>query len=352
MARFIEGRGGGCIGIETSATVNRRDVFSSVYRGFAEQLCAAGGASGGKRWRVATIGEVAGILNSGTGPVTLAENNRFREIPGAANGLRIPLPTAERGGGKNLTDNTFVVSAHEVNGGRPLPVLYELDDGKTKLGGKNAAEDPGPRYACVLEGESFSPTPPLLGVRLEGDGRVLAGGAVSGVRGPAVPPVTRTELSGIFSELGQVVTITASAWRNVLTDSSFRAGGGAGPAGRAVDGGVFGVGGVDGGVFLVRGQDGGGCAVDDNADVCGGKAGVHFVFCAGVWRDGFAGGDGAFAGAGGVGRGVGGGAAAGIARSGVPRRSGLCGGVVDIVVVGLALYFGAADGGFGRRVWD
>ena len=208
--------------IETAATLNRRDVFSSAYRGFAEQLCAAGGASGGKRWRVATIGEVAGILNSGTGPVTLAENNRFREIPGAANGLRIPLPTAERGGGKNLTDNTFVVSAHEVNGGRPLPVLYELDDGKTKLGGNNAAEDPGPRYACVLEAESFSPTPPLLGVRLEGDGRVLAGGAVSGVRGPAVPPVTRTELSGIFSESGQVVTITASAWRNVLTDSSFR----------------------------------------------------------------------------------------------------------------------------------
>ena len=244
--------------IETSATVNRRDVFSDAYRGFAEQLCAAGGESGGKRWRVPTIGEVAGILTDGAGPAVLATNVRFREIPGAANGLRIPLPTAARGGGKNLTDNTFVVSAHEVNGGRPLPVLYELVDGKTKLGGNsveevnNAVEEecgkegapagfvlntacekgaclqrctpkgPGPRYACVLEAESFSSTPPLLGARLEGGGRVLAGGAVSGVRGPAVPRVTRTELSGIFSESGPVVTITASAWRNVLTDSSFR----------------------------------------------------------------------------------------------------------------------------------
>ena len=244
--------------IETSATVNRRDVFSDAYRGFAEQLCAAGGESGGKRWRVPTIGEVAGILTDGAGPAVLATNVRFREIPGAANGLRIPLPTAARGGGKNLTDNTFVVSAHEVNGGRPLPVLYELVDGKTKLGGNSAEEvnnaveeecgkegapagfvvnracqggsclqrctpkGPGPRYACVLEAESFSSTPPLLGARLEGGGRVLAGGAVSGVRGPAVPPVTRTELSGIFSESGPVVTITASAWRNVLTDSSFR----------------------------------------------------------------------------------------------------------------------------------
>ena len=241
--------------METSATLNKRDVFSGAYRGFAEQLCAAGGESGGKRWRVPTIGEVAGILTDGTGPAVLATSVHFREIPGAANGLRIPLPTAARGGGKNLTDNSFVVSAHEVNKGTPLPVLYELVDGKTKLGGNDAEtvcpekegipaghmkvtcttesfstnctqlctpSGAGPRYACVLEAESFSPTPPLLGVRLEGDGRVLAGGAVSGVRGPEVPTAARTELSGIFSESGPVVTITASAWRNVLTDSSFR----------------------------------------------------------------------------------------------------------------------------------
>ena len=126
VAATYRGKRRGLHWMETAATVNKKDVFSSAYREFAEQLCAAGGASGGKRWRVATIEEVAGVLNSGTGPAVLAENNRFREIPGAASGMRIPLPTAARGGAKNLSGDAFVVSARDRrSSGRVLPVIYE-----------------------------------------------------------------------------------------------------------------------------------------------------------------------------------------------------------------------------------
>ena len=76
--------------VETAATVNRRDLFSRPYRGFAEQLCAAGGASGGKRWRVATIGEVAGILNE-------------RDGAGGFGGKQ-PLP-GDTGGGERDADS-------------------------------------------------------------------------------------------------------------------------------------------------------------------------------------------------------------------------------------------------------
>ena len=220
VAATYRGRRRGLHWVETLATVNRRDVFSRPYREFAEQLCAAGGASGGKRWRVATIGEVAGILNSGTGSVTLAENNRFWEIPGAASGMQIPLPTAARGGTKNLSGDAFVVSARDRKGSRVLPVIYEqAANGDAKLGGNNAAEDSGPRYACVLEAEAFSPTPPLLGVRLEGGGRVLAGGAAAS-QTPAIPGLARAEAPPLMFK-GAELTIRATGW-NYGVGSQFR----------------------------------------------------------------------------------------------------------------------------------
>ena len=237
--------------VETAATLNRARLFSSRMNGFAEQFCDIGGESGGNRWRVPTVGEVAGILTNGAGPVFLAENNRFREIPGAASGMRISLPTAERGGAKNLSGDAFVVSLRDRNGGgKAVPVIYELTGGQAKLGGNDAETvcpgsgtvpagyrrttcgakqciqsctptGLGPRYVCVLDAGSSSLLPPLLGARIEENGRELAGGMVPlRDKAPKIPDLATAE-AGPLTVQGAVLTISAVGW-NYGVGSQFR----------------------------------------------------------------------------------------------------------------------------------
>ena len=214
-------------------------------RGLPERLCQAGGAHNGKKWRLPTLSEVAGILSDGTGNVVLAENNHDWLIPGAAPGMSIPLPSVARGGGKNLIGNAYVVSPLDrTKGGKLAPVSYELDGTTAKLNGfvldtvtcpgdSSVGAPPGhrfvvpgsrgervelcpllgaePRIACVLETDSFSATPPLLGVRLSGGG-ISAGGDPS-EPAPKTPAAAQRALAGVLSQTGAFLTMTASAWR-------------------------------------------------------------------------------------------------------------------------------------------
>ena len=216
-------------------------------RGLPERLCQAGGAHNGKKWRLPTLSEVAGILSDGTGNVVLAENNHDWLIPGAAPGMAIPLPSVARGGDKNLTGDAYVVSPLDrTKGGKLAPVSYELDGTTAKLNGfildtvtcpgdSSRGTPPGhrfvlpgggsgerlelcpllgaePRMACVLETDSFSATPPLLGVRLSGGG-ISAGGDPSEERAPQAPVAAQRALAGVISQTGAFLTMTASAWR-------------------------------------------------------------------------------------------------------------------------------------------
>ena len=214
-------------------------------RGLPERLCQAGGTHNGKKWRLPTLSEVAGILSDGTGNVVLAENNHDWLIPGAAPGMAIPLPSVARGGGKNLTGDAFVVSPLDrTKGGKLAPVSYELDGTTAKLNGfvldtvtcpgdSSVGAPPGhrfvgvgssrervelcpllgaePRMACVLETDSFSATPPLLAVRLSGGG-ISAGGDPS-EPAPKTPAAAQRALAGVLSQTGAFLTMTASAWR-------------------------------------------------------------------------------------------------------------------------------------------
>ena len=200
--------------VETAATLNKARLFSSRWRGFAEQFCDIGGESGGKRWRVPRVGEVAGILaDAEAKTVFLDENNRYYEIPGAASGMEIPLSTLALVGDKELSGNAYVVAPRDRSGGgRVVPVIYELDEEKRKLGGKDAATGSDPRYVCVLETGSYSPPPPLLGARIEENGRELAGGTVPWrVKAPKIPGLATAE-AGPLTVQGAVLTISAVGW--------------------------------------------------------------------------------------------------------------------------------------------
>ena len=235
--------------VETENAVSNTDLYRTG-RGLPQRLCETGGTHLGKRWRIPTLSEVAGILSDGTGNVALAENNQEWLIPGAAPGMAIPLPSVARGGDKNLTGDAFVVDVQDrpVGNGRATPVSYELDGTTAKLNGLildtitcpgngqtgRFAIPPGyrsitssgvpsitrcplsgtaPRLACVLETDAFSPTPRLLGVGLYGEEVGGIGSGYISAPAPAVPVPAQRELAGIVRQTGALLTMTASAWR-------------------------------------------------------------------------------------------------------------------------------------------
>ena len=208
--------------VESANPLGRREWFGGFQQGTARRFCEKGGAADGRRWRLPTLGELAGILSDapdGTGgaggTVLLDENNRVRQIPGAAPGLEIAA--VARGGAKNLTGDAFISDVVESSrGGRVVPVVYNAAGGRTRLGGDLPA-GPDPRMACVLETDSAVPQPPLQGALVEVDGAVSAGGEFLGAggvgRGPEFPETVEAEHSRPLTFRGAAVTIRAAAWR-------------------------------------------------------------------------------------------------------------------------------------------
>ena len=229
------------------------DNLHSGQRGLPDRLCEAGGTHLGKRWRIPTLSETAGILSDGTGNIALAENNHEWLIPGAAPGMAIPLPSVARGGDKNLTGDAFVVDVLDrPAGGKASRIAYELDGTTAKLNGRlldkttcpgSRTSTPGggsfvvppgyrvvpnspsslvqpcpllgtsPRLLCVLETDSASPTPRLLGVRLYGQGVEQAGGGYIADPAPASPVPAQREFAATIRQTGPFLTLTATAWR-------------------------------------------------------------------------------------------------------------------------------------------
>ena len=248
--------------VESGAAIENFQFYNYL-RQLPQRFCAAGGESGGKRWRLPTLSEVAGILSDGTGEIPLAEVNRDYEIPGAANGISVPLPSVARGGAKNLTGDAFVVPPLDRNrGGRSEPAMYEFSGGQAKLFGYvpdlrsncvtinniTACSPPGFEYvepgdrceysnhpcllprlplgpdariACVLETDSAADTPPLLGARVEVNGQALAGGAISlTVRAPTTPAPVTVALPEVITAAGPVITVRAVGW-NFRDDNGY-----------------------------------------------------------------------------------------------------------------------------------